>query len=173
MKVTDYQTDLIQANVWPHDGKGPHGPHDIRISFKTVPSIVEEWAKGRPVGLSVDQPNDDDNFTLFRVLFRKGGTPSPSMVTGVSFRNCKCYKKGGKKLKVSVKVRYTNSLPHPVPTGPYQGTVLYDSNDTFALLTMQAGTLRKEPEPSKPKIIVTPEDPGFHESLSRIKRIIH
>lgn len=173
MKDPGIKTELVMANVWPHGGRGPHGPHDMRIAFKNQIAIVQSWPSKRSVLFSIDQPNEDDNFTLLRVLFLRSGTRTPESVRGVTFKNARQYGKKEGGLKVSIKTRYSSLLLHPLPTGPYQGTVVYDEDNSFALITVQAMTLKKEPEPSKPKIIVTPDDPRFYESTATVKRIIH
>jgi hypothetical protein len=40
----------------------------------------------------------------------------------------------------------------------------------FVLFTLQARTLRKEPGPVEPKVIITPGDAKYGESLRDIKR---
>lgn len=172
MRVTEYQTKVVYGSVWPRDGKGPHGPHNVRFGVKAQPDIVKNWPDKQPVSITIEQPNEDDNFTIIRVMFLKPGTPTPSFVKGVKFKKVRQYRNRGGGLEVRIKVRYTNSLPHPLPTGRYVGTSMYDDAGKFAVLTLQAGTLRKAPEPSKPKTIITPDDPEFHESLKRAKKTL-
>lgn len=173
MKVIDYQTEVVRGNVWPEHGPGPHGPHIVRFGVRMQPPIIKGWVKGRPVSFSIEQPNEEDNFTMIRLLFLKGGTSIPSAAKGIKFKNLSQFRNKGGGMRVRIKVRYTNSLPHPVPTGTYIGSMFYDLDNTFAFLTLQAGTLRKEPEPSKPKVIITPGDIGFNESIAAAKRIVH
>lgn len=171
MKVTDYQTQVVYGNVWPHDKRGSHGPHDVRLATRWLPEIVQKWT-GSWVSFNVEQPNEQDNFTILRFMFLKPGTRTPGIVKGLKFRRVRQYRIRGGGLKMSIKIRYTHSLPHPMPKGRYTGTVMYDDAQKFAVVTLQAVTLRKEPEPSQPKTIITPGDPRYYESLTEAKRAL-
>ncbi len=172
MKVIDYSAETISGNVWPHSGKRLQGPYDLRVGLRSQPPIVRTWGKREPVLLHIEQPNEEDNFTLIHVMFLKPGAPTPSFVKGLRFRKASHHRNGDKGLVIGIKIRYTNSLPHPVPTGRYPGNLVYDTAGRFAVLTLQAGTLRKAPEPAKPRTIIQPGDPEYYESLENAKRTL-
>jgi hypothetical protein len=173
MKVTEHKTEAVHGRVWPHSKKGIHGPHDIHLGIRSQPPIVREWPDKYPVLVHLDQPNNLDNFTMIRVLFMKPGTRTPSLVAGLRFHRIKQYRRKGDELKIRIRTRLTRTLPHPMPVGQYTGTVIYDDAGKFAVLTLQASTLKKEPEPSTPKTIITPGDAEYHDTLADAKRTLH
>lgn len=170
--MSEYKAISVRASVQPHDHRGTGGPHDIQIGVRAQSSLMRRWKKGTPVLLDIFQMNEDNNFTLLRVLFLKPGAKKPRHLKGPYKRAFQRRRKRGD-LRVSIKARYSQKLDHPLPVGGYGGTVTYDEEGTFALLSLQAVTLRKkEPEASRPKIIITPGDPCFHESLRRAEKTL-
>jgi hypothetical protein len=146
------------------------GPWNLRIAPKFQPPIIQGWT-AKQVFLSMEQPNKDDNFTLIRVLYLRG-VKKPSLVAGLTFRRARWRRRPQGGVEVRIKKRYGNSFPHPLPLGRYTGTCMYDMEEGFGVFTFQAITLRREPKPQEPKVIITPGDRGFNESLRNAKRTL-
>lgn len=174
MKVTEHKTTQITGSVHPHGHKDQNvGPFDLRIGINCQPAAL--YGKGqnpKTVLLCVEQPNERDNFTLIKLLYLRTGTRKPSFVAGCKFHNARQYRRGGT-IEVRIKKRYCDSFPSPLPVGRYTGTCMYDEAGSFVLFILQAMTLVKEPEPSKPKTIITPGDPEYGLTLRDVKRTLH
>lgn len=173
--MSEYETEVVKASVQPHDHRGTGGPHDIQIGVRAQCPLMKWWKKGTPVLLEMEQLYPENNFTLIRVLFLKSGAKKPWFLERPFkrvFKRASLRRRYEGDLRVSIKARYSKALDHPLPVGGYVGTVKYDAEETFALLCLQAMTLRKEPEASKPKLIITPDDPRYHESLRRAKKTL-
>jgi hypothetical protein len=133
--------------------------------------VVRDW-EGKQVLLNIEQPHDEDNFTLIRVMFLKGGQKTPSFVAGVKFNRVRWYRRSDEVIETRLKRKLGNSFQHPVPIGKYEGSCMYDADGGFAVFTLQAMTLRKEPEPSKPKTIITPGDAEYGLTLRDAERAV-
>ncbi len=170
MDITEYNTIAISGSVHPHGHTDKNtGPFSLRVGIKSQPQVLQYWESSH-VYLSIEQPNETDNFTLLRVLYLRSGTKKPSLVAGCVFHRAKWYRRPKGLIEVRIKKRYCNVLTHPLPSCQYSGTCMYDVGGGFVVLTLQAVSLNKEPEPQKPKIILTPGDEGFNESLANAKR---
>lgn len=172
MKQTDYNTTAIAGRIHPHDHKhSEFGPYDLFIGERNLPEFLHDWpssANSRPT-VYIEQPNENDNFTLVKVLFLKSGVKKPWPVAGLTMKRTRFYRKK-KGLKVTIRKRLTDAIPHPLPTGKYTGNCVYDVEGRFAAFTFQAVTLRKQPEPQKPKTIVTPGDKAYGDTLANLKK---
>lgn len=176
--TASFETMAAKGNLHPqgHTSK-VEGPWDLRIGDKSQNGVVRCWwilscAKSRHVLLAVDQPRAGSNFTLIYVLYLRSGTKKPSLITGLTFHKAREYRLATGVIKVRIKRRYGHSFPCPLPIGRYTGSCIYDVEGGFAVFTLQAGTIRdfKEPEPLKPKTIITPGDAEHGQSLADIKR---
>lgn len=166
MKATEHNTVAITGRVHPHGHRDKDtGPFDLRIGIKSQPEVLQKW-NPKMVLLSVEQPHDQDNFTLIRVLYLQGGATKPPIVSGCTFHRARQSRRRGNEIQVQIKRRYCNSFPHPLPTCRYVGTCMYDVDGKFVVLSLQAVSLRKEPEPQKPKTILTPGDREYDLTLS-------
>jgi len=144
----------------------------IRIGKKGLPPSVSQLADGYRVLFNVEQPNDGDNLTIFRLLFQARGRKYPESVRSIRFHNSKLIFKRQGTPAVRVKTRYIRACQHPVPHGSYSAVWLWD--DEASLLTMQACTLKRTPDPSTPKTkIIVPGDVEFYEPPTITPRIIH
>ena len=91
-------------------------------------------------------------------------------MAGRQFHKVRWYRRSDEVIETRLKRRLGNSLPHPVPIGKYEGSCMYNVDGEFAVFTLQAMTLRKEPEPSKPKTIITPGDAEYGLALRDAKK---
>lgn len=172
MKATDLNTMAASGNIHPHRHRTENvGPFALRIGIRSQPDIVRNWA-AKTVSLGIEQTQEDTNFTLLRVSFLLPGRPTPGILKGVTMRRAKLYRKGGGVLEVRLRKRWTDGLTHPLPQGQYTGNCVYDVDGGFAVFTLQATSLRKEPEPQKPKTIITPGDADFDVTLADAKRTL-
>ena len=172
MRVTEHNTIACTGSLHPHRHKDQcEGPWFLRIGIRSQPMVVRDW-KSRQVLLGIEQPNEQDNFTLIRVMFLKTGLKTPSFVAGVKFQRARWHRKGNEVIETRLKRKLGNSLPHPVPIGKYTGSCMYDGGGGFAVFTLQARTLRMEPEPSQPKTIITPGDAEYGFTLRDAERAL-
>lgn len=172
MKVTEHNTMACRGSLQPRGHTQDHvGPFELRIGSTFQTLIVERWT-AKHVLLAIEQPNEEDNFTLLRVLFLRSGTMKPSFVAGCKFRNAKVYRRKDGMVEVRIKKRYTDSFPHPFPTGKYTGSCMYDVEGRFAFYTLQAMSHRRQPEARKPKTIITPGDTEYDLTLAHAKRTL-
>jgi len=174
MKITEHKTMQITGSVHPHGQRDQTtGPFDLRIGMAAQPAVLH-GKDPKTVLLCLEQPNEEkDNFTLLKVLYLRTGTRKPSFVAGCTFHNARQYRRGGT-IAVRIKKRLCLSFPSPLPIGRYTGTCMYDEDrGSFVLFTLQAMTLVKEPEPVKPKTIITPGDPEYANTLRDAKRKLH
>lgn len=172
MKVTEHNTIAISGAVHPHGHTSKDvGPFSLRVGIKSQPDVLREWATSK-VLLCIEQPNDRDNFTIIRVLYLRGGVKKPSFVSGCVFHRVKQYRRPGEEIEVRIRKRYCDSLLHPLPTNRYTGTCMYDVDGGFVVLTLQAVSLRKGPEPQEPKTILTSGDKEYGVTLRDIKRAV-
>ena len=73
MKVTEHNTIACTGSLHPHGHMQQNeGPWSLRIGTRSQPMVVRDW-EGKQVLLSIEQPNEKDNFTLIQVMFLKGG----------------------------------------------------------------------------------------------------
>ena len=85
MKVTEHNTIACNGSLHPHGHQDKYqGPWSLRIGTRSQPMVVRDW-EGKQVLLNIEQPNEQDNFTLIRVMFLKGGQKTPSFVAGLTF----------------------------------------------------------------------------------------
>ncbi len=169
MKSTDHNTMAARGRVHPHNhAVGNVGPYNLRIGIRSQPDVVKLWGSRR-IELGIEQPQDETNFTMLRVVFLRVGQPTPWVVSGVPLRRVRMYRKKSC-MEVRIRKRVTDNLEHPLPLGQYVGSCIYDVDGNFAVYTLQATSLRKEPEPKKPKTIVTPGDAEYDQSLTELKR---
>lgn len=172
MKVTEHNTIAISGAVHPHGHTSKDvGPFSLRVGMRSQPEVLQKWTT-KTVLFSIEQPNDQDNFTLIRVLYLRGGTKKPSFVSGCTFHKVKQYRRPSKEIEVRIKKRYCDALNHPLPTGRYTGTCMYDVDGSFAVLNLQAVSLHKEPEPQKPKTILVPGDKEYDVTVRDAKRAL-
>ena len=172
MKVTEHNTIACKASLHLHGHQQEHeGPWSLRIGVKSQPIVVRDW-EAKQVLLSIEQPNREDNFTLIRVMYLKSGRKKPSFVAGCKFHRARWHRRSDEVIEVRLKRKLGNSFQHPVPIGKYEGSCMYDVDGGFAVFTLQALTLRKEPEPSKPKTIITPGDKEYGLTLRDAKRAL-
>lgn len=176
MKAIEYKTIGASGSVHPHGHTDQNtGPFSLRIGIQSQPAMLHKGRGQNPphVLIHVEQPNaDKDNFTLIYVLYLSTGTRKPPLVMDYKFHRAKQYRRSGT-IEVRIKKRLCDSFPSPLPVGRYQGTCVYDPKGTSVLFTLQARTLtKKEPEPAKPKLILTPGDEGFNESLRDTARTL-
>ena len=172
MKITEHETMACQGSLHPHGHQREHeGPWSLRIGVKSQPSIVRGWRFDGAL-VAIEQTREDTNFTLIWVLFLKGGQRKPSFVPIVPFRKARWYRKSSEMIEVRLKRKWSSSFPHPLPIGKYNGSCMYDASGRFAVFTLQAMTLRKEPGPSEPKVIITPGDKEYGLTLRDAKRTL-
>lgn len=165
-----YKTVPVTASLHPHDHRAKdHGPWSLRIAPKSQPNAVEEWDKYK-VLLCMEQPPGD--IILIWVLYLRSGRRKPDLIRGCQFHHARHYVRSDGTKEVRVKSRYGSSFPRPVPIGVYSGTCMYDPDGGMAVYTFQARTLTKEPEESKPKVILTPGDEEFHGTLKEAARTL-
>ncbi len=171
MKITEHNTVACTGSLHLHDhGRNPEGPWSLRIGVVSQPGVVRDWHTKQYVLLNIEQPNEEDNFTLIRVVYLKSGQKKPSFVSGCKFHRARWHRKGDKVIEVRLRKRLDNSFPHPLPIGKYVGSCMYDVSGGFAVFTLQAMTLCKEAEPSKPKTIIIPGDTEYGLTLRDAKR---
>jgi hypothetical protein len=120
-------------------------------------------SKGRAL-LCIEQPNEGDNFSLIRLLF----VPDTRNSRASKFHSVSFHRKKDGTISVYIKKRYTDTLLHPIPVGPYKGTCV--TGEGFANYTFQALTLNKTAEPSQPKTIITPGDVDYDLTLDAARR---
>jgi hypothetical protein len=168
VKVTEHNTIACRGDVRPEGHReNVSGPWYLRIGTRSQPDIVKRWTtkSGDPdftqVYFCFEQTNKEDNFTLIRVMFLRGGTKKPSFVAGCTFHRTRIRKRPEEIIELRIKRRYGSSLPHPIPIGRYTGSCMYDVDGGFAVFTLQAVTLRAEPKPPEPKTIITPGDAEY------------
>lgn len=160
------------GSLHPHGHKDENsGPFCLRIGIRSQPDIVREWV-AKFISLGVEQPQEDTNFTLLRVMFLLPGRKTPWVVKGVTMHRARLYRKAHGVLECRLRKRLTDKLAHPMPIGQYTGNCIYDVDGGFAVFTLQATSLRKEPEPQKPKTIITPGDAEFDVTLANAKRTL-
>lgn len=170
MDVTEHNTIACNANLHPHKHRlQGQGPWNLRIGVRSQPTVIREW-KSKKVYVSMEQTEEDTNFTIIRVMFLKGGHKKPSFVAGCDFKVARVYRRSDEVIEVRLKNRYTNSFPHPLPLGKYDGSCMYEADGGFAVFTLQAMTLRKEPKPPESKIIITPGDAEYGVTLRDAKK---
>lgn len=170
MKVTEHNTIAIHGSVHPHGHTVENaGPFSLRVGIKSQPDVVRYWDT-KHVLVALTQEHEEDNFTLVHVLYLRSGTKKPSFVSGITFHKAKYYRRPDEVVEVRIKKRYADVLPHPVPVGKYTGSCMYDVGGAFAVLTLQAVTLTVEPKPQTPKVIITPGDVKYGQSLAEIKK---
>lgn len=171
MRVTEHNTIAVSGATYPHGHRMDTGigPISLRIGTRSQPQMIRVW-KGKHALLAIEQPNDKDNFTFIKVLYLRNGVRKPSFVAGYVFHKAKQYRRPDNVVEVRIKKRYCDSFPHPIPIGKYTGSCMYDVDGGFAVFTLQAMTLRKEPEPQKPRTIITPGDKEYDQSIRDIKR---
>jgi len=168
----EYKTEAVSAHLWPHDHRSKTGgPWTLHIGVKYQPDTVKKW-ESRRVYFSMDQPEQDTNFTMMWVMYLRGGRAKPDLVRGLTFHNARQYSRKTGAREIRIRGRYGNSFPHPVPLGVYTGTCMYDPDGGMAVYTFQAVTLKKEPEKSEPKLILTPGDEEFHGTLAEASRTL-
>lgn len=173
MKITEHNTLACSGSLQPRGHTQDHvGPFELRVGCTFQPPIVEGWT-AKHVLLAIEQPNEEDNFTLLRILLLRSGTKKPSFVSGCKFHNAKVYRRKDRMVEVRIKKRYTDSFPHPLPIGKYTGSCMYDVEGRFAFYTLQAMSHRKQPEAQKPKTIITPGDVEYDLTLKNAKRTLH
>lgn len=179
---------VIQARVWPHNHKNEFGgPLDVKIGVTSQPDALRGWDKKVKPLIALEQPNaEETNLTVLRVLFLKNGSPPdilkdttlhranvwglqelpvPPFGGELSDQQVKDYRAEWKRLKPShltvyLKARYTKALPHPVPLGKWDGTVIDDEGGRWVLFTLQAMTLAVQKQEKKRNLIL-PGDPDF------------
>ena len=155
----------VRGSVKPHRHTDKMcGPHLFMLGKQSQPPLVAKW-KGK-VLLCIEQPNDDDNFSLLRILFLRPGISKPKY----KFHRASFHRKKDGTAAIYIKKRYTDTLAHPLPVGPYLGTCV--TRDGVANYTFQATTLGRAPEPSKPKTIITPGDVEYDLTLANTKRTL-
>lgn len=165
MKVMEHNTIVCKASLHPHGHQQQHeGPWSLRIGVKSQPMVVHDWEAKR-VLLNIEQPNEEDNFTLIRVMFLKSGRKKPSFVAGCKFHRARWYRRSDEVIEVRLKRRLGSSFQHPVPVGKYEGSCMYEADGGFAVFTLQAKTLRRAPKPPMPKTIITPGDAEYGVAL--------
>ncbi len=170
MKVTEHNTITVNASLHPCGHRYEHeGPWSLRVGVRSQPTIIHNW-KAKQVLLSIEQPNTKDNFTLIRVMYLKSGQKKPSFVAGCKFHRVRWRRRRDEVIEVKLKKKMGNPFPHPMPVGKYDGSCMYDVGGGFAVFVLQAMTLRKEPELSKPKIIITPGDTEYGSTLRNAAR---
>jgi len=173
VKSTKYDTMKVSGRLHPHGHRQKmEGPWSFQIGRRSQPVFIQSW-ETQDVLISMHQPSETENLTILYVLYLRNGVRKPSFASGVTFHRAREYRRPGGDIEVRVKKRYGNLFQHPLPIGRYQGTCIY-SNDsrTFGFYTFQASTLKVEPKPATPKVIITPGDEGFHESLRNAKRTL-
>ena len=155
----------VRGSVKPHRHTGKMcGPHLFMLGKQSQPPIVTKW-KGK-VRIHIEQPHEDNNFSLIRILFLRPGTSKPPY----KYHKAAFNRKKDGTVAIYLKKRYTDTLPHPLPVGPYVGTCVIGDGTTH--YTFQASTLNKTAEPSKPKTIITPGDVEYDLTLARAKRTL-
>jgi len=170
VETTEHNTMAATANVWPHKHRDKTvGPYDVRIGSRSQPDIVRAWST-KFVRVGIEQTEEDTNFTLLRVVFLKQGRKMPWVVAGVPLKRVRLYRRKSGEVSVRTRKRMTDKLTHPLPTGRYVGSCIYDVDGGFAVFTLQALTLKKEGEVRKPKTIITPGDPEYGKSLAELER---
>lgn len=170
MKVIDFNTIACTASLHPHGHKQEHeGPWSLRVGVRGQPDVVRNWT-GTTILLSIEQPNDKDNFTLIRVMFLRSGRMKPLIVLGCTFHRAKWRRRPDDMIEMRLKRKLGKSFQHPVPIGKYDGSCMYDADGGFAVFNLQAMTLCKEAEPSGPKTIIIPGDPAYNVALRDAKR---
>ena len=172
MKATDHNTMAAQGRLHPHGHTIENiGPFSLRIGIRSQPYLVQKWA-AKTVSVGIEQPQEETNFTILRVLFLPPGRRTPWVVKGVSMKRARLYRKKDGTVEVRLRKRWTDALAHPLPRGQYTGNCIYDVEGGFAVFTLQATSLRKEPEPQKPKTIITPGDDKFNVTLANAQRTL-
>ena len=168
----DYNTIAVRGRIHPFRHTNEHsGPYVLRIGTRSQVDFVKGWA-GKTVFILISQPNEEDNFSLVQVLYLKGGARRPAFIEGDYCRTLHKRMAGTGEIYVRIRKRLSNSFPHPLPTGKYIGQCRYDAEGTFALISLQARSLRKASERSELKIIMTPGDSGFDDTVRDIKKSI-
>jgi hypothetical protein len=184
----------VTARVWPHNHTSEFGgPLDVKIGVTSQPEILRGWKK--PPLFSLEQPSDESNLTLLRILFLKHGS-KPREATAAEYHTANVwglqalpvtytvdpltltqdqqveYNKAWNKAKPShltvyLKARYTDALPHPVPLGKWEGTVEEDEHGRWVLFTLQAMTLAVQKVEEKRHILI-PGDPEWAKTYKPI-----
>ncbi len=89
MKLTEHNTIAVSGSLHPHGHTSQHdGPWSLRIGIRSQPKVVHDW-KGKQALLAIEQPNEQDNFTLIRVMLLKSGRRKPSFVAGCRFHRAR------------------------------------------------------------------------------------
>jgi len=172
MKTTDHNTMVISGRLHPRGHQLPGiGPFTLRVGRRGQPDIVSNWG-AKFVLLGIEQPNEDDNFTLIRVLFLLPGRRTPWVAKGMPMKRARVYHRKTGELEVRIRKRFSDKQTHPLPTGQYTGSCIHDVEGGFAVFTLQAISLRKEPETQKPKTIITPGDSTFNVTLAEAQRTL-
>lgn len=163
---------IAHASVHPHDHLYEQGgPLDVSIGALQQPPVVRNWPRGTPLQVALEQPNEDDNTTLLRVLFRKRHTPWPPGYKALDLHwyNANQWRMKGGILRVRIKNRVARTMTHPIPVGKWIGTL--ESSSTWACYCLQARTLVAQPvEP--PRSIIVPGDPDY-ELAKRAAQTVH
>ena len=155
----------VRGSVKPHQHTDKMcGPHLFMLGKQSQPPIVTKW-KGK-VLVGIEQPYEDNNFSLIRILFLCPGIAKPDY----QYHKAAFNRKKDGTVAIYLKKRYTDTLPHPLPVGPYIGTCII--GDGVANYTFQASTLTKMAEPSKPKTIITPGDVDYDLTLARAAKTL-
>lgn len=164
MKLADHvnSTQVVTAHVHPHDHLYTEGgPLDVSIGSQVQPAYVQRWGKA-PFFISLDQPvPNESNFTILRVLLLTPGFSKPEELKKFKWHRARTFRmRGGTHTRLRLKARYVRTLPHPVPIGQWQGTLVTD-HTTWAVYTLQKQSLKtvkvEEPRGS----IIQPGDVDF------------
>jgi hypothetical protein len=188
VKQSDYQTKEVRCHVQPagHEHKDS-GPHYVYVGFWAKHGLFEDWPHKRNVLVAIEQTDPTKtNFTLLYIMAIKKGVRMPALVSGLNFqkapwnimkRRGDCHKgeRNGAS-RVYLKSRLTRVLPHPIPVGQYRGLCIWEDDHVgkgrWALLTLQAATLKKvdPPAPQKERVLVLPGDDEFDLTLAAAKK---
>ncbi len=169
--MIEYETVPVTASLHLHDHRvEDRGPWSLRIGKQSQPPAVVEWTQPK-VLISLEQPPGDNNFTMIWVLYLRGGRRKPPVVRSVTFHNARQYLRRDGTREIRVKSRYA-LFPNCIPIGVYGGTCYHDPDGGLALYTFQAMTQKREPEESKPKLILTPGDEEYHGTLRDAARTL-
>lgn len=133
------------ASVWPHRHTDEmSGPLDVKISVRNQPSIVAKWPKGKPVWISLVQPDVHTNLTIIKLGFNWLDDEN------VQTRINQCRISRDNSLKFYIKTRLINKVTHPIPRGKWPGMCQY--TDKWCVFTLQAMTMKVKPD--EPRILL-------------------
>ena len=134
------QRTICRASVHPHRHTNEMGgPLDLKIGYRSQPSIVRDWPKKRAIRIQLIQPDERTNLTIIELLFDYYPHPDTKRYNINQYRIKKT-----NSLTCYLKARITRSVDHPIPVGRYEGTCEY--TDSLCMFTFQAMTMKVKPE---------------------------